>query len=177
MLRIEAKYLKLYLRLIVMNSFNTILRTFYSERKSVCENFLSFFSLITWFIPGNSANDLEDFLFLLPEPYALARDNSFEWVVEYMDTKEGQPIIFNYKVGIIMRQITSFILFSIFTTALLRNGNDELLSTQGHCTLHSVQIWNFSGRSPEVGYNKSFRSKGKILGKAEAERPGECVRL
>ena len=52
---------------------------------------------------GASANDVEDFLFLLPEPYNLARDNSFEWVVEYLDSMEDDVATFNFRVSIIIK--------------------------------------------------------------------------
>merc|ERR1712013_444548 len=49
-----------------------------------------------WRFLGDSANDLEDFLFFLPEPYNLARDNSFKWVAEYLDSMEEAEVTFNH---------------------------------------------------------------------------------
>jgi len=52
-----------------------------------------------WRFLGDSANDLEDFLFFLPEPYNLARENSFKWVAEYLDSMEEAEVTFNHKDG------------------------------------------------------------------------------
>jgi len=52
-----------------------------------------------WRFLGDSANVFEDFLFLLPEPYNLARQNSFEWVVEYIDSQELDTVTFDFLEG------------------------------------------------------------------------------
>ena len=54
----------------------------------------------SFFVLGDSANIFEYFLFLLPEPYNLAKQNSFNWVVEYIDSQEEDIITFNFKVNL-----------------------------------------------------------------------------
>ena len=61
------------------------------------------------YLPGESAHIFQDFLFLLPEPYNLARQNSFMWVVEYIDSQEEDIITFDLKVDI----LASFYLYSL----------------------------------------------------------------
>merc|ERR1739844_259574 len=41
------------------------------------------------------------FLSMLPDPYSLARRNSYYWTVEYLDTLEEDSITFDDRMGIL----------------------------------------------------------------------------
>lgn len=53
---------------------------------------------------GQSALIYEDYFLLMPEPYLTARDQRFEWLVDYLDNdhedlqKESSAIKFNNQV-------------------------------------------------------------------------------
>lgn len=56
------------------------------------------FQSFRWRFLGDSPNMSLYFLSLLPDPYSLARRNSYIWTVSYLDTTETEPIKLNNKV-------------------------------------------------------------------------------
>merc|ERR1712083_1231314 len=52
-----------------------------------------------WRFLGESPNLSLYFLSMLPDPYLLARKNSYYWTVEYLDTLEEDSITFDDRMG------------------------------------------------------------------------------
>ena len=53
-------------------------------------------------ISGESPNLSLYFLSMLPDPYMLAKRNTYKWTAEYLDTREEEKIIFDSMVSIII---------------------------------------------------------------------------
>ena len=51
-------------------------------------------------ISGESPNLSLYFLSMLPDPYMLAKRNTYKWTAEYLDTREEEEITFDSMVSI-----------------------------------------------------------------------------
>jgi len=73
-----------------------------------------------WRFLGDSQNLSLSFLSMLPDPYTLARRNSYRWTVEYIDSQEDDNITFDNKEGPLSLQTMNDILPRETTQVMLR---------------------------------------------------------